>query len=124
IPFVLLLTAEDVNSGSDLRTFADDGFPQHAIASDVNAASHRRCPVDKKRTKLNAAFQGAFLQCQTVVRDSQVVTGKARSESATLGPNPVQPCDAPETAGQRQRKGKRQKYGFCQLLQDRLQIPL
>ena len=82
---MLAASAEDLNSGSDLRAGADDGLPEDAIGADVHAGAEFGVGMSKKGTERNAAGKVAFRQRELVKRDAQVVPKDARDEGADVG---------------------------------------
>jgi len=96
IPRMLVLSAEDLHSRPDLSSLADQRPPEDTVGANADPALNPCLRVRKERSKLDAALDRAFVKGQPVIGGPQIISRQAGRESATLRPEPVGRCEAPE----------------------------
>ena len=103
---MLARSAENLNLGGDLRSVADGGPSEHAVAADVNAGAYTRGGVGEKRPKLNAAVGSAAIERKPVIRNPQIIARESRDEGAALGAKGEKGFQPSESREQRQGKSR------------------
>jgi hypothetical protein len=64
---MLLSAAENLDTGSDLRSFSDRSSPQDTVRAHVNTAGHAGLGMSEKRTEFDTAFRRTRLQSKPVI---------------------------------------------------------
>ena len=107
IPYVLMLTTENLHGRGDLGTFSDSRLSHNAIAADINSGAHSRLRMSKKSTEGNPAGHVALSQSQAIIGNAKVVANATRNGGARLREKCV---DWLHPAKARQRGDRRRSY--------------
>ena len=122
VTLMLPAAAEDLNCRSDLGPVTNSCLPQHAVTADIDSAAHPGVRVRKKRAELNPAFEGAVVQCQTIVSNAKIIARQPRYCCTALSPEEEDARDSSEARHQCTGKGKGEKNRLKQSFQQRLQV--
>lgn len=84
VPYVLMLTAQDLCTRSNLCSISDDRLSQDAITSDVNARADASFWVSEKRTEGDSAGHRTLREGQMIITNSKIVADAAWNHRTEL----------------------------------------
>ena len=97
---MLMLSAQYLHSGGNLRAGSNINAAENAIGAYVNTRIDRRFRMSEKRSEGDAAIERTSLKSEAVKCDPKIIPGKAGQQRVAVREDPIEETDFPETADQ------------------------